>query len=65
MYHDYLEHGFQYVREKYKYDKTGENLGMMFKRYVSEYDNKALHKVAMKILSGDEHRYNETTIHMS
>ena len=64
MYNDYLEHGLQYVRDKYNYDKSGENLTRQFRRYVSEYNNVALRKAAMKLLGG-KHKYNETTIHMS
>lgn len=64
MYDDYLEHGLQYVRDKYNYDKSGENLTRQFRRYVSEYNNLALRKAAMKLVDV-KHKYNETTIHMS
>ena len=64
MYNDYLEHGLQYVRDKYNYDKSGENLTRQFRRYVSKYNNVSLRKAAMKLLAV-RHRYNETTIHMS
>ena len=44
MYFDYLEHGFQFVANKYSYNKSRENLVMKFKRYVKEYDPTRLMK---------------------
>lgn len=64
MYNDYLKYGLRYVREKYRYCKTEENLSWAFKRYVKEYDSKALRKVAMHIVQ-EEGRYNPITVNMS
>lgn len=46
MYQDYLKFGITYVRKKYNYDKSEENLTISFKRYVSAYDVNALRKAA-------------------
>lgn len=64
MYHDYLQYGFRYVRNKYNYEKSGENLNRQFNRYVKEYDSKALRKVAMRIVP-EEGRYDPSSVNMS
>ena len=64
MYNDYLECGLPYVRKKYNYDKSQENLGMLFKRYVKEYDKTALRKATNRCTNKDD-RYNECTKMMS
>lgn len=46
MYHDYISFGFEYVRQKYHYDKSRENLTGLFKKYVTEYDPTILYKVS-------------------
>ena len=65
MYHDYIKYGLQYVRNKYNYSKSEENLGMAFKRYVSEYDNKALCKATNRLFGNRGQRYNESTVNLS
>ena len=64
MYNDYLEYGLPYVRQKYNYDKSQENLGMLFKRYVKEYDKTALRKATNRCTNKGD-RYNECTKMMS
>ena len=62
MYNDYLEYGLPYVRQKYNYDKSQENLGILFKRYVKEYDKTALRKATNRCThKGD--RYIEAGNH--
>lgn len=53
MYNDYLEHGFQYVREKHGYTKTRENLTQAFKKHLPEYDKHALLKATLKVKAKD------------
>lgn len=49
MYLNYLEYGFEYVKEKYDYNKSRENLTTLFKHHVPEYDKKALYLASVKI----------------
>lgn len=65
MYNDYVQYGLQYVRDKYNYRKSQENLGMRFKRYVPNYDRKKLRNRALTIKTELHGRYNAKTKNMS
>ena len=65
MYNDYVQYGLQYVRDKYNYRKSQENLGMRFKRYVPNYDRKKLRNSALTIKTELHGRYNAKTKNMS
>lgn len=58
MYNDYIEFGISYVRRKYSYSKSEENLTIAFKRHVPEYDANALKKASRK-------RYCKKHLHLS
>lgn len=59
MYHDYIEFGILYIREKYDYNKSEENLTRAFKRYVKEYNTNTLRLASMK------RHYNQSYTHLS
>lgn len=64
MYYDFMSKGLDFVRIKYKYSKTEENLGRLFKKYVKEYDRKILRKISFK-RTRESGQYKRVTKNMS